>query len=827
MIQKIDAVKSNCNQLEESRENLQNLLKNSPKNAKAILKLGRLCRQEKKRDEALKLFQEALALRPKMIWAYIQVATELKYFGKFAEAEQKLLKALDYSPNNFDVLMQLGELEQQKQQPEQALDYFQKALINHCNEVKPGVQIAKILHHIKLYNHEHFHNIHKKLNLVFSKFADQYNVLMFRGDFARKLGQRAEALSWFQLAIDKAELPAQKIKAQLREAEELEVLGDFHQAIENIETILQSNPENVDIQMRKVSILRKNVNFIEAKNICKNILSIKPNHLDCRLELARIYSQSGQAETAILLLEETHQLLEPNVKVLRLLGSLNQALENWEIANEWYQKASQEYPDNPHTYYDLANLNFIQGKTQLAINILQEAQVKLPHSIEIPLKLAEFQRLLGNLELSHQLLIEQLNRIPDNIEVLWDLCYLHMEQGDYSLALNILDKISTDNQGWIRKTEQRRANIYFYQYDYPKAEEHLRKTISLAPIAPYERDRLATILMLTGRIDEARQEFRIATQEFGLKISPDKFVVPLRSHAAMITNDIGINPPLRKKLQAAEQEIGAEKILVLCSILAQEPNYLGSALYLARELRVQGIFEQLQQALSEKSSNFPAIPKRIVQFWDETQVPQEVQAICQSWIDLNPDYEYIRFSRKTAVAFVKEHYDKKVLKAFSRCDQPAMQADFFRLAYLNKMGGFYADADDLCRQSLDNIVDLNPELVIIQEELAAIGNNFLGCVPGQSMVRTAFYQAIDNLSDYTSESPWFATGPGLMTSVVCSGLLPYLTYSDYQFWPRLLVLSQAQLKKIIYQHMSLPYKRTAKSWQNNAYKRRIKNLQTG
>ena len=827
MVQKIDAVKSNFNQLEESRENLQNLLKTNTKNAKAILKLGRLCRQEKKRDEALKLFQEALALRPKMVWAYIQVATELKYFGKFSEAEQKLLKALEYSPNNFDVLMQLGGLEQQKQQPEKAIEYFQKALINHPNEVKPGVQIAKILHKIKLYNPERFPNIQNKLNLVFSEFAEQYNVLMYRGDLARKLGLRSEALSWFQLAKDKAEIPAQKIKAQLREAEELEVLGDFNQAIENIEAILQSNPENIDVQMHKVYILRKNVNFREAKTICQNILLIKPNHLDCRLELARIYSQSCQVEAAILLLEETHQLLEPSVKVLRLLGSLNQALENWEIANEWYQKACQEYPDNPHTYYDLANLNFLQGKTQLAINILQEAQVKIPNSIEIPLKLAEFQRRLGNLELSYQLLMEQLNRVPDNIELLWELCYLHMEQGEYSLALNILDKISTDDQEWIRKTEQRRANIYFYQYDYPKTEEHLNKAISLASIAPYERDRLATILMLTGRIDEARQEFKIATQEFSLKISPDKSVVPLRSHAAMITNDIGLNPPLRAKLQAVEQKIGAEKICVLGNIVAQEPNYLGSALYLARELRVQGVFEQLQQTLSEKSSNIPAIPKRIVQFWDESQVPEEVQAICQSWIDLNPEYEYIRFSLKSAVDFVREHYDQKVLKAFSRCDQPAMQADFFRLAYLNKMGGFYADADDLCRRSLDTIVKLNPELVIIQEELAAMGNNFLGCVPGQSMIRTAFSQAVHNLSDYSNESPWFATGPGLLTSAVCSGLVSYLTYTDYHFWPRLLVLSQAQLKKIIYQHMSLPYKRTAKSWQHNAYKRRIKKSQTG
>ena len=139
------------------------------------------------------------------------------------------------------------------------------------------------------------------------------------------------------------------------------------------------------------------------------------------------------------------------------------------------------------------------------------------------------------------------------------------------------------------------------------------------------------------------------------------------------------------------------------------------------------------------------------------------------------------------------------------------------------MGGFYADADDLCRQSLDAIVNLNPELVILQEEVACFGNNFLGCIPGQSMIRTAFYQAVNNLAAYCNESPWFKTGPGLLTSVVCSGLVPYLAYQDYQMWPRLLVLTQTELRKIIYEHISLAYTRTDKGWQHKAYQRRIKN----
>ena len=327
--------------------------------------------------------------------------------------------------------------------------------------------------------------------------------------------------------------------------------------------------------------------------------------------------------------------------------------------------------------------------------------------------------------------------------------------------------------------------------------------------------------MLTGRINEARQQFQLATKELSLKASPGKMAIPLRSHPAMVTNELRINPRLLIKLQLAEKISGYDRILELGNLLTLDPNYLGTALYLARDLRQQGIFTNIEQTLAQDPSHHPTIPKRIIQFWDEPEPPAEIVQVCQSWLDCNPDYEYIRFSLDTAIAFLQDHYDWQVLKAFENCDQPATQADFFRLAYLNKMGGFYADADDLCRKSLDWIVDLHPELVLLQEDFACIGNNFIGCIPGQIMIRTAFYQAVQNLAHYCNESPWFKTGPGLITSVVCSTLTPYLTDRDYKIWPRLLILSQAQLRKQINQHLDLGYKKTGKSWQDHVYSRLV------
>lgn len=742
--------------------------------------------------------------------------SEIKKLGDSKKAISQIKELLEEFPDFIPGWLELGLIYRKLGDRESALNSFEIAI-----KLAPNNQNIKLQLSVEQLYFNQVETCRKNLQEILEINPKNIVAIVKLGELYRQEDQRDTALKLFQKAL---EINPQNIGAKLNLATELKYLGRLDEAIKIIDSVIQQFPENLHAKMLKGNIFQAKPDLIAAANLYKSIISHKPKHLNSRLELAKTYSQLGQIETAITLLEETYQLLGSNINIFIQLGSLNRALEKWEIAVQWYQTACQEYPSNYQGYCHLANLMFLQGEIDFATQLIQKAQAKIPDSLPIIIKSIEFPLQLGNFDLSLQKLKKALKRFPENVQLRWQLCRVHMGQGDYTAALDVLDKISTDNQAWIRQTEQLKAESYFYQYDYEHAEEHFKKAILSAPVATatIERNRLATILMLTGRIEEARQEFKNATKELQLKTSLIKTAIPLKSHPAMVTNELRLNPPLLARLQEVQQEAGEERILAIGSLLMEEPTYLGAALYLARELRAQGIFDNIQKSLSQNSKTLPTIPRRIVQFWDEPEPPQELRRICQSWLNLNPEYQYIRFSLKTAVAFLEEHYDSKVLKAFANCDQPATQADFFRLAYLNKMGGFYADADDLCRQSLDNIVNLNPELVVLQEDFACIGNNFIGCIPGQTMISTAFHKAVNSLSRYCNEGPWFKTGPGLITSVVCSGLLPYLTYDDYQIWPRLLVLSQAQLRKIVNQHMPLAYKRTTKNWRQNAYQRRIK-----
>lgn len=89
------------------------------------------------------------------------------------------------------------------------------------------------------------------------------------------------------------------------------------------------------------------------------------------------------------------------------------------------------------------------------------------------------------------------------------------------------------------------------------------------------------------------------------------------------------------------------------------------------------------------------IPRILFQFWDSTNIPDDVQTCMNSWSALDDlGFERLVFNSSQAGHFISSHFSSRHVAAFKRCGHPAMQADYFRLCYMQEVGGFYVDADD-------------------------------------------------------------------------------------------------------------------------------------
>lgn len=76
----------------------------------------------------------------------------------------------------------------------------------------------------------------------------------------------------------------------------------------------------------------------------------------------------------------------------------------------------------------------------------------------------------------------------------------------------------------------------------------------------------------------------------------------------------------------------------------------------------------------------------------------------QAWWSMNPEYEYTFYGDVHATRFVRTHASPRELRAFLSLATGSQRADLFRVLYLRKMGGIYADIDQELRAPLADVV---------------------------------------------------------------------------------------------------------------------------
>jgi hypothetical protein len=121
-----------------------------------------------------------------------------------------------------------------------------------------------------------------------------------------------------------------------------------------------------------------------------------------------------------------------------------------------------------------------------------------------------------------------------------------------------------------------------------------------------------------------------------------------------------------------------------------------------------------------------------------------------------------------------------------------------------------------------------PGIVLIgyQEQYATLGNNFLGCMPGEAVIERALTLAVETLNRGDSEAIWLATGPGLLTRAFAEILTKSGT--EWRTWlERRRILDRNELSKVSWPHSISQYKNTRRSWLRSAFRSRTVAQSTG
>lgn len=127
-----------------------------------------------------------------------------------------------------------------------------------------------------------------------------------------------------------------------------------------------------------------------------------------------------------------------------------------------------------------------------------------------------------------------------------------------------------------------------------------------------------------------------------------------------------------------------------------------------RSSYVRSLVQAPQSSSSSLLNDSGAIPKVVIQFWDNLSLmPKDVKECLSTWEPLTGQgFVRLLFDDQQARSFIFTKFGSTHVEAFDRCYHPAMRCDYFRLCYILSCGGFYVDADEMYKgPDIDNLFE--------------------------------------------------------------------------------------------------------------------------
>ena len=162
------------------------------------------------------------------------------------------------------------------------------------------------------------------------------------------------------------------------------------------------------------------------------------------------------------------------------------------------------------------------------------------------------------------------------------------------------------------------------------------------------------------------------------------------------------------------------------------------------------------------------IPKIIIQTAKSSECNLAQYNSVMTFIELNPEYEYMFFDDNACYNYIKDNYDQTILEAYENLVPTAYKADLFRACILYKIGGCYFDIKQINKVPLREIIDNNEEILLCEDAKPfAFYNAVMLCVPNNITIKKVINEIVLNtINKYYGTCALCPTGPCLLYKII-------------------------------------------------------------
>jgi tetratricopeptide (TPR) repeat protein len=249
--------------VDEALRAYQEAIALSPDNVNARIGYAETLKDVRRFDDAVRAYQGVIEISPNNVDARIGYAETLKDVRRFDDAVRAYQEAIEVSPDNVDVRIGYAETLKDVRRFDDAVRAYQEAI-----EVSPGNVDARIGYAETLKDVRRFNEALEAYNEGAKIVPSDPITRIGRADLLRELRRFDEALQAYDQVIK--EFPEQ-LAAHIGRAETLKAAGRFEEALEAYDWVIRRFPENAVAWNGRVGLLTDMGEVEASKTLQSNI----------------------------------------------------------------------------------------------------------------------------------------------------------------------------------------------------------------------------------------------------------------------------------------------------------------------------------------------------------------------------------------------------------------------------------------------------------------------------------------------------------------------------------------------------------------------------
>src|ERR671913_932924 len=387
-------------------------------------------------EEALSRFEQALEAAPENPEVIEAVGRALLNLNRLEEAEASFLDALELDPEWVAPRMGLAMVALARDEPFKIVHHLERAIEADAGYPDAYVELGR------------YYGVMGEPALAKATFERWTNRVPEDADMLINAGltlfdaaDYAEALEFFEKAIEAAADEVQKSGARTFRANALDMLGRYAEAVAAYEEVIAGASDWWEAHANLGICHARNGDLAKAEAAFRRGLEDCPGSPEIRDELAaHLLAERKDLDQALRLSEEAVALGRDEIRHLHTLGEVRLAMGDEPGAAEAYRAMLALDPENPEAHLEIGLLHEAQGEVREAEEHFVESLKSDPANPRTLYSYASLYYAADDLDTAEELLMRAVASDARYSPALSALASVRARRGDYRDALDYIEK---------------------------------------------------------------------------------------------------------------------------------------------------------------------------------------------------------------------------------------------------------------------------------------------------------------------------------------------------------------------------------------------------